>query len=65
LYNKDRYSNLPEVHRGGTVVMDQLEREAMDAATAVAKERIKLGLRNPWYFIEWLMAEYLKNKKSA
>lgn len=45
--------------------MDPLEREAMDAATVVAKERIKMGLRNPWYFIEWLMAEYLKNKKSA
>jgi hypothetical protein len=45
--------------------MDMLEREAMDAATVVARERINLGLRNPWYYIEWLIAEYLKNKKSA
>lgn len=45
--------------------MDPLEREAMDVATRVAKARIAMGLRNPWYFIEWIMAEYLKNKKSA
>lgn len=45
--------------------MDPLEREAMDAATAVAKARIKLGLRNPWRYIEWLMAEYLKGKEAV
>lgn len=43
--------------------MDPLEREAMDAATVAAKARIKLGLRNPWHFIEWFMAEYIKGKE--
>ncbi|HWQ30072.1 MAG TPA: hypothetical protein VN549_03690 [Negativicutes bacterium] len=45
--------------------MDPLEREAMDVATRVAKARIAMGLRNPWYCIEWIMSEAIKGKEKA